>query len=81
MEYKTIVFVDFQFILLGSQYFGPLATSSLNLTFSMTIKSAVITLPCLLPVIMWPCGYVDSSIWVKSKHKDRHGSASLQVGK
>ena len=30
MESKTIVFVDFQMIILGSRYFGPLATSSLN---------------------------------------------------
>ena len=38
-----MVFGDFQLILLGSQYFGPLAISSLNLTFSVTIKSPVIT--------------------------------------
>ena len=31
-------FVDFQLILLGSWYFGHLATSSLNLTFPMTIN-------------------------------------------
>ena len=47
MEFETIVSVDCQLILLGSRYLGPLATSSFNLTFSMTIK---------LPVITWPCG-------------------------
>ena len=44
---QTIVSIDCQLILLGSRYLGPLATSSLNLIFSMTIKS---------PVITWPCG-------------------------
>ena len=46
MESKTIVFVDFQLILLGPWYFGPLATSSLNTICSVTIKSSVITWPC-----------------------------------
>ena len=35
MDSKNIVSVAFQLTLSGSLYFGPLATSSLNLAFSM----------------------------------------------
>ena len=47
MDSKNIVSVAFQLTLFGSLYFGPLATSSLTLTFSMALRS---------PVITWPCG-------------------------
>ena len=47
MDSKNIVSVAFQLTLFGSLYFGPLATSSLSLAFSMILRS---------PVITWPCG-------------------------
>ena len=47
MDSKNVVSVAFQLTLFDSLYFRPLATSSLSLSFSATLRS---------PVITWPCG-------------------------
>ena len=46
MDSKNIVSVAFQLTRFGFLYFGPLATSSLSMVFSMTLRSPVITWPC-----------------------------------
>ena len=57
MDSKNIVSVAFQLTLFGSLYFDPLATSSLNLAFSMAFRSSMITWPFVHGKLVCKCDW------------------------